>query len=606
MKILSLEGLPKPLKTAYLGLTLTTLFFWTSLEDPFNDPKLWIMLATSGLLLGWLFMDRKNISSRSAVSKYAVLVSLAFLAVMTISGIVSGSLFTSLYGEYGRRTGILCYLALVIYFIVCTTYVRLTNVKHLLTFGLVIGIILGSYGFFQHFGIDIATWNNPYNSVFSTLGNPNFAAAVMAICTVLCLGIALNSIFSNIYRLLAVATSVLLLVVIYFSDALQGLLALVVGAGFFIFVAVFQKNRIAGYTLTGSGLIAAFFVLFGTLQMGPLSGVLYKQSVTFRGDYWRAGLNMFKHNALFGVGPDQYGANFRLYRDAAQALRRGPNTVSTAAHNVPIQLAATGGIFLILLYLVIIALVIWRAVVALRSTNGTQQLLVATVFSAWLTYQAQSIISIDNVGIAIWGWVLGGAVIGLSLMETQELKKDKKVQTANNSDARPVISFMIALVLILICLPMMRFGTSMHEVMRLAAGKDDASKNLFRDTVTKPLSISPVDPYYRLIIGSSLANNGLIEDSIKVFKSAADADKDSLEARINLAMIYEQTKRAELAIAYREQALVLDPWNSQNLLQLGRDYLATGDATKAKTVIAKIQNFAPDSADLKSAISELG
>lgn len=230
----------------------------------------------------------------------------------------------------------------------------------------------------------------------------------------------------------------------------------------------------------------------------------------------------------------------------------------------------------------------------------------ATVFSAWLTYQAQSIISIDNVGIAIWGWVLGGAVIGLSLMETQELKKDKKVQTANNSDARPVISFMIALVLILICLPMMRFGTSMHEVMRLAAGKDDASKNLFRDTVTKPLSISPVDPYYRLIIGSSLANNGLIEDSIKVFKSAADADKDSLEARINLAMIYEQTKRAELALAYREQALVLDPWNSQNLLQLGRDYLATGDATKAKTVIAKIQSFAPDSADLKSAISELG
>ena len=230
----------------------------------------------------------------------------------------------------------------------------------------------------------------------------------------------------------------------------------------------------------------------------------------------------------------------------------------------------------------------------------------ATVFSAWLTYQAQSIISIDNVGIAIWGWVLGGAVIGLSLMETQELKKDKKVQTANNSDARPVISFMIALVLILICLPMMRFGTSMHEVMRLAVGKDDASKNLFRDTVTKPLSISPVDPYYRLIIGSSLANNGLIEDSIKVFKSAADADKDSLEARINLAMIYEQTKRAELAIAYREQASVLDPWNSQNLLQLGRDYLSAGDATKAKTVIAKIQSFAPDSADLKSAISELG
>ena len=606
MKILSLDGLPKPLKTAYIGLALTTLFFWTSLEDPFNDPKLWIMLATSGLLLGWMIIDRKNVFQRTSVTRYSIFTVSAFLVVMVISGIASGSLFTSLYGEYGRRTGILCYLALVIYFIVSLTYARLANIKFLLNFGLVIGIILGSYGFLQHYGIDLATWNNPYNSVVSTLGNPNFAAAMMAICSVLCLGIVINRDFSKTYRSLGAATSILLLIVIYFSDALQGLLALAVGAGFLILVAAFQKNRIVGFTLTAGGLIAALFVLLGTLQIGPLTGALYKQSVTFRGDYWRAGLNMFKHNLLLGVGPDQYGANFRLYRDAAQALRRGPNTVSTAAHNVPIQLAATGGIFLILLYLAIIALVIWRAVVALRSTNGTQQLLIATVFSTWLTYQAQSIISIDNVGIAIWGWVLGGAVIGLSLIETLEAKKDKKPHTANNSDARPVISFMIALVLILLCLPMIRFGTSMHEVMRLAAGKDDASKNLFKETITKPLSISPVDPYYRLIIGSSLANNGLIEDSLKVFKAAADADKGSLEARINLAMIYEQTKRAELAIPFREQAIALDPWNSQNFLQLGRDYLAVGDPVKAKTVIAKIQSFAPDSADLKSAISELG
>ena len=30
---------------------------------------------------------------------------------------------------------------------------------------------------------------------------------------------------------------------------------------------------------------------------------------------------------------------------------------------------------------------------------------------AWLGYQAQSVISINQIGLAIWGWVLSGALI---------------------------------------------------------------------------------------------------------------------------------------------------------------------------------------------------
>ena len=40
-------------------------------------------------------------------------------------------------------------------------------------------------------GIDFVTWNNQYNAVISTVGNPNFAAAIMAIIATLNFGFAL-------------------------------------------------------------------------------------------------------------------------------------------------------------------------------------------------------------------------------------------------------------------------------------------------------------------------------------------------------------------------------------------------------------------------------
>ena len=46
--------------------------------------------------------------------------------------------------------------------------------------------------------------------------------------------------------------------------------------------------------------------------------------------------------------------------------------------------------------------------------------------SAWIGFQAQSLISIDNIGIAVWGWLLGGAIIGLSNGINENLKEKEK------------------------------------------------------------------------------------------------------------------------------------------------------------------------------------
>ena len=37
------------------------------------------------------------------------------------------------------------------------------------------------------------------------------------------------------------------------------------------------------------------------------------------------------------------------------------------------------------------------------------------LIATWAGYQLQSLISVNTIGLAIWGWILGGAIIGLRL-----------------------------------------------------------------------------------------------------------------------------------------------------------------------------------------------
>jgi hypothetical protein len=46
---------------------------------------------------------------------------------------------------------------------------------------LLVSIFISSYAYLQSTGQDFVNWNNPYNSIIVTLGNPNFASAIMAV-----------------------------------------------------------------------------------------------------------------------------------------------------------------------------------------------------------------------------------------------------------------------------------------------------------------------------------------------------------------------------------------------------------------------------------------
>ena len=343
--------------------------------------------------------------------------------------------------------------------------------------------------------------------------------------------------------------------------------------------------------------------IFGILQMGPFS-ILFKESVTYRGDYWRAGIRMFQDHIWFGVGLDRYGAYFREYRDVAQALRRGPNIGTNAAHNVFIQLGATGGIFLLLSYLVLVGFIFWRGIVGLRENTGTRQIVFATFFAAWLTYLAQAIISIDNIGVAIWGWVLGGAVVGLSYNKEEKVGA-KVLSPTKMSGLSLILSSAFALVAIIFSSLFFTAESAQHEVGKYVLPTSAADQSIYEGLVVKSLQIKPTEPKFRRMAAIYFFKAGMNEQAVYQLKQAIANDPREFESHDTLARYYEQIKKPELALPIRKYLMTIDPYNVTNLLALGRDLKATGDMSGAREIVDKIAAFAPDSEELKSAKSEL-
>jgi hypothetical protein len=132
---------------------------------------------------------------------------------------VTDNKYTAFFGENQRRNGFLTYLSLTVILLTVIAKFKRNSIHHIYYTSLFTGLILGGYGVMQTLGIDFVKWNNPYNSVISTVGNPNFAAAIMAIVAVVNIGPVFAPIFNKFIRTSFGVSVVLLLFAIYRSDA---------------------------------------------------------------------------------------------------------------------------------------------------------------------------------------------------------------------------------------------------------------------------------------------------------------------------------------------------------------------------------------------------
>jgi O-antigen ligase len=571
-----------------------TLYFQTTLADPFNSPKLWVLMIFAAWLTGYIVSSRNTIFSSKPIRNLYYLV-IAFLSFLTTSTISSEFKYIAIFGDVQRRNGFLQYFSLSILIIAASIFFRIYNIKKILPTTYFIASVSVVYSLMQTTGNDFVNWNNPYNSVISTLGNPNFAAAVMAIMGVI--------IFSSIFiptlkfnqRIFAAGLSVLILFSIFRSNARQGLLAYALGAGVFLVIWLWVKNKKFGYLAAALGIILLVISILGMLQIGPLERYLYKASVSIRGHYWRTAIEMFTNHPLFGVGIDSYGYYFKEYREVSYPLTYGFQITSTNSHNTFLQFFATGGLFLGIAYLVLNGYIFKQAIIGIKNLTGSNRLYLSAVFSAWIAFHAQSLISIDNIGISIWGWVLGGAIIGLTvssnvLMNGSEEFPQRKSYAIDLG--RAVTSGFTTLIAVILVVTLYRGESNSYKATEVFNLQDPSSRTYFKELQLKVINTPLNDPTNKLIAASRLLQSGFIDEGLQEVYKLYSGNPRNLDTLNLLALTFEQLNNTTKAIEFREKIVPLDPWNAENYLALGRLYKAQGDLAKRNDMLAKILSFA--------------
>ncbi len=559
-------------KTASLlilvGAPFVTVFLVTqTVTDPVNVTKL---AAAGGLGVGLLALTLSfNLRALLAEEKLFLILALGFIAA-GLNAVVNSSSPASqnIYGSFGRNTAFITYIVLLAISVSALTLREASSFKRII-YGLQIaGLINVIYCAWVLLFGDFLSWNNPYGNILGLFGNPNFISAFLGIfITTILAGVVAPKV-SWKYRIGGILVALVAFYEVVDSSAIQGIVVTAGGmaiVGFFA-VRAYLKSEIvtSAYVITvlGVGVLA----VLGALQKGPLT-FIYKTSVSLRGAYWDAGVTMGMNHPFTGVGMDSYGDWYRRARsENAATVMPGPKTITNAAHNVVIDFFAYGGFPLLITYLGMLLLAGIAAFKVIRRMQGYDAVFVA-MFGAWTCYQVQSIISINQVGLALWGWIFTGALIAYEKATREKIAETstatKKVSASIKKQSASVFSPQLVaglgvVVGLLIAVPPL----SADSKWRSALNSKDANQVI---AALKPGYLNPSNSQRYAQAVQLFASSNLMDQAREIALKATEYNPDNFDAWKIVYFLSNSTEE-EKALAL-ENMKRLDPRNPDVLAQ---------------------------------------
>ena len=528
---------------------------WNSI-DPVNLPKLVALGVFSTIAMGLFLGDVRFIKAKSSRIFFVVLG--LFLAQLLLALILSPDDFSfHLYGAPGRNTGFLAYLFLA-FLLLASASSGSANVLKKFGLSLVsVGGLLGLYGLGQSQGIEFFDYLNAYGSdVFGTFGNQNFQSAFMGMVAAVSLTLGIFVQMKLTQRIGYLAVCVIAILNVYLSSE-QGYLNFL--AGFLAAVLVYffsKKKMILAWTGLAFGGLGGVLVLAGILNSGPFADLLYKSSLQARGFYWQAAISMMAERPFFGVGLDGFGNWYRRSRSQT-AVDSNAGLVSDTAHNIPLDIGSGGGIPLLILYLFILGLAFNAIIKVIKRTQDFDPVF-ASIVAGWVAYQSQSLISINQLGLGVWGWSLTGLLIGYEL-NTRDKLFDVQIKPSGKASKKKE---QISASVLLIAVAAAAIGSAVSLPPYLAANKyykalQSGDGNLLYESAY----LKPYDRTRFLYTAQIMVENKLEDRAIQLLSDASKLYPDSLEVWYRWAGIPSATP-AQIAKAKGELKR-LDPLNPE-------------------------------------------
>ena len=380
--------------------------------DPISVVKMFSLTIGAFTCLGLLIANRKLLFEN--VDKRFIRVCVSFIMALTSTLLFSGAPLTQqIWGMFGRNTGYLTYFSLaslaLCSFLIC--HKDKARIKGLLGSFKIVSVFLTGYALIQWLGKDPITWSE--QGMFATLGNVNFLSAFLGMSAVCLFVDSLGTSRNFLPRMLSLGLAGIQCIVILKTGSIQGFMIFVFGLWLTALVMIARRNlKLLTIAYTSLSVLGFIGVGFALVNKGPFAKFIFQPSVIFRGDYMHAGWAMTTSHPWFGVGLDSYGDWYRQARGSISTTRNSPDRISNTAHNIYLDISSNGGLPLLLCFsaFTFLAILGVRKKLAQMKNESNLDFYFLSLMSVWGAYQLQSLISINQIGVGVWGWIFTGCL----------------------------------------------------------------------------------------------------------------------------------------------------------------------------------------------------
>ena len=576
------------------------LFFLPSSRDVFNFPKAILLYALLAGALIHYFLSPKGEKVSSLVNRRLI-----NIALFGVSLLISASaLFTdtalmrALFGYPNRSNGLLTYLALILLIWVASRMLISRRFLEKLQRNLFILIILFvSYSFLQYLDLDPVSWNNSYNRIIGTLGNPNFSGAFLGIMGAVLIFYFFST--SKPIRFFYLALSICSVFLGWATESFQAVLIFAIGI--LILLLAYLKKRFGFKTFISSATASVFFGVFSIWSffgLGPMGERLYQPTLVLRLEYWTVGIKTALANPFLGIGPDSYTEGWRLFRTPDFVKTYSESVSVDSAHNTLINFMANFGIpaflFLLIIYLLI-------GINAFKLLFGRDQntLIVKAIALTWLLLVIQSLFSLEQIGLHVFQWVAGslllnqGFIANSQHLSPREAKEETRFQDRGGFSARGEVAIMTIVVTFIAFLPLLN-----QEIRLNKLGATPVDKNATQQFIDEALDgfgdYSIKDMNRVIVISDFLLRAERYSDAQSLIEEIVKDEPRSYEGFEQLARLAGFRGEYSVEIEYRRNIESFDPQNYKNLISLAEAYRLSGGLTQAKAYAEKVLLISSD------------
>lgn len=544
----------------------------------------------------------------------------AFLAIITISGIFGENPAKSFWSNFERMEGIVTYYHLFAYFIVTSTVLTVRDFwRPYLNLHLGAGVIMAVYGVLQWAG-DLTIVQDGMR-VNGTLGNAAYLGTYALFNIFLALFLmsreTLRTTAGNV-RAAVYALIVLLQGFVLYHTATRGaMLGLLVGVGITtLLVAIFEREKKLMRNSAIGVLVATVLLVGGFIALRNASFVqkspvlerfaaisLTEQTTKSRFMVWNMAWQGFKEKPILGWGMENFNYVFNKYYDPGMYNQE---QWFDRAHNVFFDWLIAGGLPALLAYL---SLFVTALYYIWRRTDKLSVLERSILTGLLGGYFFQNLFVFDNITSLIYFGTILAYVEGVSRAPVEaDKQKAESVKTKNGEDLTFIVSGS-AVILAVVLVYMVNYNGFMQNTTLIRALSERTTEgpvhnlNLFKDAVSynsfgtseareqlAELAMNGYDPSRGVtdVQGQFLSFAGS-----ELEKQAAELPQDA-RYQLFAGSFFARIGSIEKALPYLEKALELSPKKQTILFELGSAYFNDHNLAKAEEAFKKAFELAPE------------